>query len=334
VKTKIDTRARALSVVGAFAMLLASGLASAAGNNPNGKTAKESCAPGEGATESWIDRAHSYVTGQVCRPTEWFDGFFGDERMQEENLASTYVRLKVGVRWREHDGWDMPVDTYASVKLPKASDRLRLIVFGQSDDDVIDDPSDPRYLSEGEDKAQVGLRYEVMSRPRSSLSFTGTTSPKVEARYRYEYPVSDITLARFTQTAFWSDNDGWGGRTRGDLEHRISPSSLARLSLWGKYCDECDDLEWRTEAILLQRISPKAAQEYKALAYGDTASGHVEDYRLQYKYRRNFHRPWLFWELRPELRWPWRADDDREMEPRVTLSLEVQFAGGPGYTYK
>jgi len=238
------------------------------------------------------------------------------------------------VRWRDVEGWDVPVETFMSVKLPRASDKLRLLVLGQSDDDVRDDPSDPAFIGEGETKAQIGLRYETIKGPRSNLSFTATTSPKVEARYRYEHPLSERSLARFTQTAFWSDDDGFGGLTRGDIERRFSASTQSRLTAWGKYCEECDDLEWRAEYGIFQLISAKAAMEYKAVAYGNTLRGHVEDYQLRVKYRRNFYRPWLFWELRPELRWPLREDDERDMEPRVSLYMEVQFAGGKGYRYK
>jgi hypothetical protein len=305
-----------------------------AGQPAGGAAAKEACAGEAGYRASWLDRTHAYLTSKICEPAVWFDNFFGDERADEENQASTYVRLKVGMRWRDEQGWDVPTETYASIKLPKATDRLRLIFLGQSDDDVRDDPSEPGFIGEGEDKAQVGLRYEALARPRSNLSFTATTSPKAEARYRYTYPFNDRDLGRFTQTAFWSDADGWGGLTRGDFERRYQNSNLLRFTAWGKACDECDDVEWRTELAYFHAVSSRAAMEYKAYAYGNTRDGHVDDYVLRTKYRRNFYRPWLFWEIQPELRWPWRADVDREVEPRVTVFLEIQFAAGMGYAYR
>lgn len=306
----------------------------AAGTAPAQPADTTECKPESETRETWIDRAHDYLTGKVCAPVEWFDSFVGEERADEENRAGSYLRVKLGARWRDQEGWDVPVETYMSVKLPKASDRLRLLLFSQNKDDLREDPSDPGFIAEGEENTQLGVRYEAIKGPRSNLSFTGTTSPKAEARYRYEHPVNARTLARFTQTAFWSDNDGFGGLTRGDIEHRFSPSVLSRFTAWGKYCDNCDDVEWRTEYSVFQRISPKAAAEYKAIAYGDTASGHVEEYRLRANYRRNFYRPWLFWDLQPELRWPLREGEDRDTEPRVTLYLEMQFAGGRGYTYR
>ena len=42
------------------------------------------CMGEEAFSRTWLDRTHTYITGMLCQPSVWFDGFFGNTRAGEE----------------------------------------------------------------------------------------------------------------------------------------------------------------------------------------------------------------------------------------------------------
>ena len=53
----------------------------------------------------------------------------------------------------------------------------------------------------------------------------------------------------------------------------------------------------------------------------------ITNYRLLTRYRRNFLRSWLFYELVPEISWPRKGDDVFPTNYAMTFVLEVVFKG-------
>ncbi|MFN2367989.1 MAG: hypothetical protein ABR605_03420, partial [Desulfurivibrionaceae bacterium] len=103
---------------------------------------------------SYIDQYHAYLNSQVNQPAIWFDGFFGDPRAYEEELPTSFVRVRISARYTEGESFDFPVRLRANIKLPKASDKLSLIVLGYDPDDETSrfDDDLPRTIGEERDK--------------------------------------------------------------------------------------------------------------------------------------------------------------------------------------
>jgi hypothetical protein len=51
----------------------------------------------------------------------------------------------------------------------------------------------------------------------------------------------------------------------------------------------------------------------------------IDNYRVGTRYRRNFYRPWLFFEIEPEVTWPKKVDGHREPLFATTFLIEFQF---------
>jgi len=87
-------------------------------------------------------------------------------------------------------------------------------------------------------------------------------------------------------------------------------------------------VEWGSELSLIHELSPKSAVTVMAGVYGDTkVDDGINNYRLLTRYRRNFLKSWLFYELEPELFWLREGDGDFPTNLAFSLRLEVVFEG-------
>jgi hypothetical protein len=296
------------------------------------------CMGEEGHGRTWMDRTHAYLNRTLCQPAAWFDGFFGEERPYEEGYPGTSARLQFGVRWSEDEDYTYPNQFNISMRLPHATRKLRLIVAGKSEGDptqiLPDDPLDTG-LEEDEDEREgkVELRYDARERRRSKFSVglgmrfdLPLPPPYVRLRYRYTFPLSVNSLARLVQTGFWEEEEGFGGTTRIDLERRFGEPVLVRWSSAGNYSESIEGIEWGSRFSLFRKLSSKKAVTYATGLSGVTKPRClVEQFEADVRYRKNFFRPWLFYELVPEIRWP--RDETGSYRPvwGVTVLLEIQF---------
>ncbi|MGD8309303.1 MAG: hypothetical protein PVG98_07640 [Chromatiales bacterium] len=284
--------------------------------------------------EPWLDRTHHSLAGSLDAFAQSFDRFFGDPRGDEESRARTFLRLRLEARYREGEGVALRPSAHADVRLPRVSERVRLIVQGRSDEDPDPQSPDQGALIEprmqDDDRLDAGLRYTLLDHRRTNLSLSGGVrldappKPFVRGRYRYLQPMGESALARLTQNLFWQNEEGFGESTRLDLERRLSSDSLLRWSTSGLFSESSDGWEWRTEGDLFRRLSKRTALNFGISAEGVTRpSAVVDSYRTHVRFRRNFLRDWLFYEIEPELRWP--RDEGYDPTPGISLRLEAQL---------
>ena len=175
----------------------------------------------------------------------------------------------------------------------------------------------------------MGVRYVLEETARGHWSITGSISPNVKLRYRYLNPMGDGWYSRYTQTFYWDEDKDTGLEARGDLERVISPATLFRTTLNADYWNGETGVNWLVGGALLHRINDR-----NAIAYDISANGVSEpdweptQYRAGLRFRRNFFRSWLFYEVEPVLRWtqdPLVETDSMTFDPVVTVRLEIQF---------
>jgi len=293
---------------------------------------ERSCRDAQDRPQSWLDRTHSYFNRQLCEPAAWFDGFFGDPRAFEEAPVGTFIRLRNSLRWDERDGWSAGVRVRASIQLPRASERLRLLVT--SDDDLSGDFDERSGIGEDEDQTRLGLRFIASASARSQLDVDGTVrvasgklNPRLRGRYRYVQGLSATTLARATQAVFWERDQGFGTTSRLDWEWLPDRDSLLRLTGEGTFSEESEGVDWRGSVVGFRQLTPKTALRAELGAFGYTdPSFEAEEYFVALRYRRQFLRPWLFYELQPEYAWPLDSVGGRRgSDWRFRLTLEIQF---------
>lgn len=282
--------------------------------------------------ESWLDRSHSYVSQRLCEPAAWFDGFFGDPRSFEETPVGTFVRLRSSLQWDETEGWGVGLRIRANVLLPRVSERVRLLIT--RDEDVSGEFRDGPAADDRDDRTRLGLRFIASEQARSQLDFDGTVrvtssglNPRVRGRYRYVQGLTATTLGRATQTVFWELDEGLGTTSRLDWEWLPDRDRLIRWTGQGTFSESSDGVDWRTSVTDFRQLNSRTAIRSEVGAFGYTRpSFEVEEYFVAFRYRRQFLRNWLFYELQPEYAWPLEeVGGSRRGDWRFTFTLEVQF---------
>ena len=282
--------------------------------------------------ESWLDRSHAYMSQRLCEPAAWFDGFFGDPRALEETPVGTFIRMRNALEWDQSEGWSYGLRVRANLELPRVSDRVRLLV--SRDEDLSGELRDGPTAAEGDDRTRLGLRFIATERARSQLDLDGTIrvssgalNPRVRARYRYVHGLTDNTLARATQTVFWERADGLGTTSRLDWEWLPDRDRLVRWTGEGTFSEGSDGVDWRTSITAFRQLDLRTALRSEVGAFGYTSPQFdTEEYFVALRLRRQFARPWLFYEIQPERAWPLDLDTGkRGADWRLTFTLEIQF---------
>ncbi|NDY96536.1 hypothetical protein [Wenzhouxiangella limi] len=282
--------------------------------------------------QSWLDRSHAYMSRRLCEPAAWFDGFFGDPRALEETPVGTFIRLRNALEWDQSDGWSLGVRVRANIEVPRVSDRVRLLV--SRDDDLSGELSDGPEADDGDDRTRLGLRFIASQRERSQLDLDGTVrvtsgglNPRLRGRYRNVRALSANTLVRATQTVFWERDDGLGTTSRLDWEWLPNRNRLLRWSGRGTFSEASDGVDWRTSVTDFRQLDLRTAIRTEVGAFGYTQPQFdSEEYFFAVRFRRQFARPWLFYEIQPEHAWPLDpVSGQRGSDWRLTFTLEIQF---------
>ncbi|NBD95279.1 MAG: hypothetical protein GVY11_02230, partial [Gammaproteobacteria bacterium] len=223
-----------------------------------------SCRDEQGRPESWLDLTHSYLNQRLCEPAAWFDGFFGDPRTLEENPVGSFVRLRNAIRWDETEGWNYRASVRANVILPRLSERVRLLIA--RDEDLEGDYPATDAFDDPDNRTRLGLRFIASEHARSRFDVDGTIrvssgslNPRVRGRYRYVRGLSDRSLGRFTQSAFWERDEGFGLTTRLDWEWLPDRDRLLRWSARGTWSEESDGIDWRTGLVSFRQLDRRSA---------------------------------------------------------------------------
>ncbi len=287
--------------------------------------------------EQWYDSSQIYVNTKFCEPALWFDNYFSNDRIFEEGVAGTYIRLRNDFTYDEEEYFEFKIKLKASVELPGTENRLRLTFEGDEDEDLRDIAP-----GNGEDTSNsLGLQFDIAKNARSKFSVTASFSPKIRFRYRYTYPITNEITMRLTQDLQRKEKIN-SSRTRIDYEHLLWKSFLFRSSSEVEVTEEFDGANWVQTFVMYQRISSKTSIAYESSVNGITEPDPlVLNYRVGVRYRKNFHREWLFYEIAPEYTWPITLSEDRllvEQERRskwlIFLRLEIHFGNASKRRYQ
>ncbi len=277
------------------------------------------CASRENPTDGeWVDQTHEHLSLNICRAAIWFDRFFGDEQAVEVD-ADRYIRIIGETDWAETEGHSPSIRVRARFDLPhlrQFGQRLSLVFSDEEETQVTnimreENQEDPT-LSPGDIRRRaMGVRWVTNSTPHSSLSFSSSIrikapfKPSIQGRYRYTHTFAPNALARITQTLFWQWDDGFGERSRLDLERMIAPNTLLRWTTSAMLAQESQGLEWLSGVSLYHTLVRASSLSVDATVNGYTeGDGGVDDYRLGFRYRQNIFRKWLFFEIEPYVHWP------------------------------
>ena len=288
-----------------------------------------------------MDTTHAMIERNLLKQIVRFDNYFGS--VKPEILRQT----RYDIRWRnsitlEHGNKLSSGTTFrANFALSRISHRLHLFIAGEEEPGVITQslPQDPGYP--GYDRttptahfANTELRYELIQHPRLNI-FLGTGARlalplEIFARSRLQYfhNLGTISIMRVSETFFVKNTDVLGETTEFSIERLFGETTLLRWASAGTASEKIKGVEWGSELSLFLQLSPRSAVTLTGGIFGNTTlSPLVQNYQIHARYRRNFLRSWLFYELEPQASWPINPDKSRPAILVCTFRLEVAFQG-------
>ncbi len=287
--------------------------------------------------KQWYDDSQIYINSKFCEPALWFDNFFASDRIFNEGVAGTYVRWRNDFTYDEEEPFEYKMKLSFSVELPGFKDRMRLTFEGDEDEDLRD-------IAPGngdETTNRLGLQVDLKETARSKFNVNISLSPKIRFRYRYTYPIYKNVVMRFTQEVQRKEQVN-SSRSLIDYEHTFKQELLFRSSTEGKVSEEFNGVDWLQAFVLYQRVNKKTSLSYEASVNGVTKPWTLAtNYRVGLRFRRNFHREWLFFEFAPEYTWPVTIDEqrlmiekDRRSKWMILFRLEVHFGNAHKKRYQ
>jgi len=294
-----------------------------------------------GALARTADQTHDYLERGILQQVVGLDDFFGKANSQQALHTAYLLRWRNSLRLQQGGGLNFGSTLRANVELSRINERLQLSISGEDKPDPFapslpEDPGSPGFDRTFRTARFVNteLRYQLIRSPGTDF-FLGAgvnlvLPPDVFARARYQrtQQVSDLFLVRFAETFFVKTPDGVGETTEFSLERSLDPKTVLRLANSATLSQEIGALEWGSELSLLHELSTRSAVTLTGGVYGNTSfDDWVSNYRILLRYRRNFLRSWLFYELEPQVAWPRSADGSFPVNYAFTLRLEVVFQG-------
>ena len=291
--------------------------------------------------EQSVDEAHDTLERDILEQAIRFDNFFGNVKADSKRQTGYQLRWRNSVRVEKDGTLKFGSSLRANIKLSKISERLRLSFSGENEPEPFapslpEDPGNPGFDRPAQTTKIVNteLRYGFLQTPSTDIfmgaGFRLVIPPEafVRSRFQYTYHISDVSLVRLGETLFVNNNVGPGETTEVSLERSLGPKTLLRWGSTGTVSHKIQGVEWGTDLSLIHELSSRSAITVAGGIFGNSSIDDViSNYRVVARYRRNFLRSWLFYELEPEISWPRTGDGDFPTRFAITFLLEVVFQG-------
>lgn len=252
----------------------------------------------------WLEQTQAFSTTKADALASQLDRFFGVERSDLEAAYSS-LRLITEARWNENEGIEPRLRLRGRLYLPRIDERISLIFSEDrgegtsyyTQNPIFNEPQSTRVNVEVKLKESAKDRFDFRIGLRSSLKL------RTSMRYRYESALSESLANRISETVYFIDGIGFGSFTQYQLDKSLTQDSLVRWSTEYRHEENLDGNEWATSLSLLSRYTEDTGISYFTRMAGNTDHNYVDQYQVGLRLRRNFARPWLFWEFSPGYQW-------------------------------
>jgi hypothetical protein len=275
-----------------------------------------------------IDTTQHRASNMLLDAAQWFDSFFDDSRYSDEENKSR-AKLRILTRYHEEDGFEFSPSIRWRIHLPHLSDRAQILLFAAEDEEIEakEDSSGVTPIGDTQrDNFAAAIQYFIKTSREYNISTTFGGSFNYlygGLRFRY-YKDFGSWEGRFVERIRYYTDDGWENMVSLDLERHISEKWLFRSSGQVLWQDWEDSIEQTLTFQLYQLLSEKKAISYEWINTFDTEPSHeLTDLKLQVRYRQQFYRDWLIFEITPHVNFPEEYDHDPKYG--ITFSIEAKF---------
>jgi hypothetical protein len=287
-----------------------------------------------GPTMGFFDELHGEITRRLLTTAAWLDSFFADERsLQEDNRSYIRARCDAFTEEGSHATFKPTVDL--RLALPQLEKKAHIVVSAEPAETPAATPSSPSIASDRigptEDRnVTTAVHYILRATEeqnfvvRSGAQFThGTPVLFIAPRYRYFIPINSWGF-RFTQEVIWKTDTTTQTNTVFDLERQLPYNLFVRTSAGGTWIDTSKGYFYSLSFSVRQPLDPRRALEYEwSNSFQTRPVGELAEVFFRVRYRQNFLREWLFFEVAPQYRFP--RDRDYSGTPGILFRLEMYF---------
>jgi hypothetical protein len=311
--------------------------------------------------DNWVDTGHAFIERTLFYVVLHLDRFFSDERDVDPERSRSFLRWRSAVRGAEdHGQLALTTGVRATIALPALDQRLRRLrlVLAGATREAVDAPSRPARtgaplptaVDEGIGPGDAGLRYFVWDSVATKLDFgSGALLHRPlgvygRVRFRWVAPVGRVLLVRTVSSGFWRSDLGFGTDAQLELTRPIARWLVVRAAGSGMRAERSDGVEWSGElallAVLTWRVATQMALELDGATHAlasttapvtgvpvTVRAAEIDRIRLYTRFRRDLYRRWLFFEVEPEIAWPWSPERGRYSAWGGTIRVEVQVRG-------
>ncbi|MCP5175258.1 MAG: hypothetical protein H6996_09155 [Moraxellaceae bacterium] len=279
----------------------------------------------EGRFLGWVDNQHCLVSFRATQTAQWLDSLFGQSEDSQDSIGR--IRIINDLIWTEGSGLSGKTRIRASAKLPNAKRRFSLVI---SDEDDRLYPNSGTQTTTQSETTSAALRWlpNIASQVKYSVDL-GAHSTDVFTRLRAqrEWRITNNSIFRLRESVRYGLKSELKSVTQAEVERLLNDKTVLRLSSAVQYWQNEPDpvgLRWSQDNSVLHRISRQ-----KSIAYGLTLEGvqqpswQVSSDRLFVLYRQSFWRPWLYYELEPQLVRDWTQHKD--VTSLLVFRIEANF---------
>lgn len=281
------------------------------------------------------DAMHESGASMLFGLTDDIDSFFGDVRT-EEHKRNDWFRIGAEIKAKAASPLRLRERVRADLDLKEYARNLRFFISGDNGDRfdnhrTIDDTNDGTdFVADYRgNTASSGISYDFYRSPFSLVSADiglkfGGAHPFGQLRASRWIPLSERLSFEPTQYFQWIEADGFGEKTRGDLNYALTETSRLRArteALWSESSrgvDLLEDLSW------LKKFTDRTYAGVAASVTAFTDPSWTPDvYKLALRYRQLIYEDWLYMEAEPGLEFP--EERDYKTIPYIAFRFDAYF---------
>lgn len=280
-----------------------------------------------------VNITHSYLSTSVERLSQRIDTFFGEDRIYEDATGS-YVQVAGRTLYGRGGELDFGGNFRLKIDLPQLSEKINLVIESE---DERDDTEEISGITTGEDLADdlgdtdvsTALQFMLKEKKRWNLSlrpgvrFSDPIESFIKLRFRRNQPLGDLWLFRATVEVGHYSVRGWKNEWKFEFETDIGKKNFFRSTSTVVWREDAPGRQFLGQVFLLSHvIDPRQSIAYEVGTSAETRPNLRDlSYFSSVRYRRDIHRGWLFFELKPQV--VFARENSYDIDPALVLTLEI-----------
>lgn len=280
-----------------------------------------------------VNVTHSYLSTTVERLSQRIDIFFGEDRIYEE-ATGTYVQAGGSVIYGRGGEFDFDEKFRIKIDLPQLQEKVSLVIESDDENDNTEDfnkiTTGTNLVDEREDSdVSAALQFILKEKKqwrlalRPGLRFSDPIDSFIKLRFRRTQSLDETWLSRSTVQIGYFSSRGWENELKLEVERGIGEKNFFRSTSTLLWREDFPGNQFLGQTFLVTHIVDPRQSIASEVGTSAETRPNLRDssYFSSIRYRRDIHRGWLFFELKPQV--IFARENDYDADPALVLTLEA-----------